>query len=96
MAKELKHIDISNIPELLSIAREVRSTNEPRILRQDSEDLAILTPIKPAGKRVAKGKPTSVDDPLWQIVGMARSEGPGDVAENVNKYLSEAYLSQNS
>lgn len=36
MAKELKRIDISNIPELLSIAQEVRSTNEPRILSSNS------------------------------------------------------------
>ena len=51
MAKESKRIDISNIPELLSIAHEVQRTNEPRILKQDSEDLAVLTPIKPVAKR---------------------------------------------
>jgi hypothetical protein len=96
MAKEPKHIDISGIPELLSIAEEVRRTNEPRILRQDSEDLAILAPIKTVAKRSAKGKPTSADDPLWNIVGMAHSKGPGDVSENVDKYLAEAYLSHHS
>ena len=46
MAKELRRTDISNIPELLSIAEEVRRTNEPRVLKRDSEDVAILTPIK--------------------------------------------------
>lgn len=96
MAKELKRIDISAVPELLSIAEEVRRTNEPRILKQDSEDVAIITPIKSAAKRGVKGKPTSADDPLWNIVGMARSKGPGDVSENVDKYLAEAYLANHS
>jgi hypothetical protein len=39
MAKEKapKRIDISRIPELLSMAQEVRSTNEPCILQQERE-----------------------------------------------------------
>ena len=46
MAREraLKPIDVSNVPELLRIAEEVRSTNEPRLLRRDHEDLAIVVP----------------------------------------------------
>lgn len=92
MAKEPKRIDISAIPELLSIAEEVRRTNEPRILRQNSGDLAILAPIKPVAKRVAKGKPTSADDPLWKLVGIGHSGGPGDVSANKHKYLADAYL----
>ena len=39
------------------------------------------------------GRPTSEDDPLWNIVGMVGDEydGPTDVSENVDKYLAEAY-----
>jgi hypothetical protein len=51
MAKEPKRIDISSIPELLSIAHEVQRTNEPRLLREDNEDVAILMPIKATPKR---------------------------------------------
>jgi hypothetical protein len=91
MAKEPKRIDISRIPELLSIAQEVRSTNEPRILQQESEDLAMLTPITPVAKRRARGKPTSADDPLWKLVGIGHS-GRGDISENKHQYLAEAYL----
>jgi hypothetical protein len=47
MAKEPKRIDISRIPELLSIAQEVRATNEPAVLQQESEDLALLSPVRP-------------------------------------------------
>ncbi len=49
MAKEKdpKRIDISRIPELLSMVQEVRSTNEPAVLQQEHEDLAILSPVLP-------------------------------------------------
>ena len=54
--KEPKRIDISSIPELLSIAQEVRSTNESRIFKQESEDLAMLTPIKPVAEEKRQGQ----------------------------------------
>jgi hypothetical protein len=41
-------MDISNLPELLRLVEEVRRSAEPRVLRRDREDLAILTPVKPA------------------------------------------------
>ena len=91
MAKEPKRIDISRIPELLNLAQEVRSTNEPRILQQESEDLAMLTPIKPVAKRSVRGQPTSADDPLWKLIGIGHS-GKGDISENKHQYLAEAYL----
>lgn len=57
MAKEPKRIDISSIPELLHIAHEVQRTNEPQLLRQDNEDVAILMPIKaPPKRRSGAGK----------------------------------------
>jgi len=91
MAKETKHIDVSSIPELVKLAQEVRRTNEPAVLQQEREDLAMLTPIKPVTKRSGRGKPTSVDDPLWKLVGIGHS-GRGDISENKHKYLAEAYL----
>jgi hypothetical protein len=91
MANEPKRIDISRIPELLHLAQEVQSTNEPRILQQDSEDLAMLTPITPVAKRSVRGKPTSADDPLWKLVGIGHS-GKGDISANKHQYLADAYL----
>jgi hypothetical protein len=93
MAKEkaLKRTDISNIPELPIMAQEVRSTNEPRILQQESKDLAMHTPIKPMAKRSVRGKPTTADDPLWKLIGIGHS-GKGDISENTHQYLAEAYL----
>jgi hypothetical protein len=91
MAKEPKRIDISRITELLSIAHEVQSTNEPYVLREDSKDVALLTPIKPGRKRSARGKPVTKDDPLWNLIGIGHS-GRGDISANKHKYLAEAYL----
>lgn len=95
MAKEIERIDIGSVPELMHIVQRVRETGEPCILRRDSEDLAILAPVGTGLKkrpRVLRGKPISADDPLWKMVGIGDSGGPGDVSENKHKYLAEAYL----
>lgn len=60
MAKELKGIDISKVPELLRLVEEVRRTREARVLRRDSEDLAILTPVKPPRRRAGKASAAEV------------------------------------
>ncbi|MBI2863563.1 MAG: hypothetical protein HYX94_03270 [Chloroflexi bacterium] len=91
MARELKAIDISGEPELLRIVEQVRSTREPLVLRQQDEDVAILRPLGPARRRLPKGRPTSATDPLWRLVGIGASEGPGDVSINKHKYLADAY-----
>ena len=69
----------------------MRSTNESRILKQENEDLAMLTPIKPVAKTSVRGKPTSADDPLWKLVGIGHS-GTGDISANTHQYLADAYL----
>ena len=91
MAKEPNRIDISSIPELQKLVHEVRQTNEPRILREESEDVAMLTPLKPRAKRSGRSKPVSADDPLWKLVGIGHS-GKDDISANKHKYLAEAYL----
>ena len=91
MQRELRRVEVSNIPELLRLAEEVKESQEPRILRRDGEDLAILTPIKPTKRRLPRGKPFTKDDPLWNLAG-AGASGLGDVSENKYKYLADAYL----
>lgn len=45
MSRELPSVDIGNVPDLLRLVEEVRASNRPRILRRDSEALAVLSPI---------------------------------------------------
>ena len=70
MAHEMIPIDITNAPELRRLAEDVAAPRTPRVLRRDNEDVAVVVPASP--KRSARrGQPTSEDDPLWQIIGMA-------------------------
>ena len=90
MAKESKTIDVSNMPEALKIAEEVSATNEPRILRRNSEELAVVMPLRRGRRPSPRGKAFTKDDPLMGLVGIGRS-GVGDISENKHKYLAEAY-----
>lgn len=44
----VKYIDIANTPELARLAEEVRQTQEPRMLRRGSQDVALVLPISSA------------------------------------------------
>ena len=96
MAKELKPIDASGVPELLSIAKEIRDSGEARMIKNNGEDLAILMPVKPRVKRTPSRRKSGIvtkDDSLWNIVGIADrpEDSTTDVSENKHKHLAEAY-----
>jgi len=94
MAKEPRHIDISSIPELLKLVREVRQTHEPAILQQESEDVALLSPV-PAKKRAkTKAKPVTSEDALFRLIGIGKSGIPGGVSGKKHEYLARAYRPQ--
>ena len=61
MTTELKAIDISDAPELLRLAEEVRATREPRVLRRHGEDLAVLAPVPSAARRRRGGAKTPAE-----------------------------------
>jgi hypothetical protein len=91
MAKEPRHIDISRIPELQKLVHEVRQTNEPTLLQQESEDVALLSPV-PAKKRAqTKAKPVTSEDALFRLVGIGKSGIPGGVSGKKHEYLARAY-----
>jgi hypothetical protein len=91
MVKERKYIDISNVPELRRLAEEVLGTQRPQVLVMEGEELAIVSPAKPAKKSRPRGKILTEDDSLFKLIGIGASGGPGDVSENKHKYLAEAY-----
>jgi len=91
MAKELKRIDISSVPELLNLVQEVRSTNEPRILQEESEDVAIISPVRPKKRAKTKAKPVTLDDALFRLIGIGKSGIPGGVSGKKHEYLARAY-----
>ena len=93
MAKKLKTIEISHIPELVRIAEEVYTSGEARVLRRNRKDLMVLKPLRSSRKASSRGKSFTRDDSLWNIVGIGRS-GLEDVSENKHKYLAEAYAAK--
>ena len=56
MSRDITPIDVGGLPELLRIAREVRRTNEPRMLRHRGEDIAVLAPVPGAPRRTPAAK----------------------------------------
>lgn len=61
MAEHLKAIEISDTPELAQLAEEVHRTHEPRVLRRDGEDLALVI-LLPQPKKRRRGRTLSEED----------------------------------
>jgi excisionase family DNA binding protein len=59
-----------------------------RVNRQDIEDF--LEAVIPTDK------PITMDDPLWDIVGIGQSDDATDIAEHLDEYIAEAILASNS
>jgi hypothetical protein len=51
MSRYLTPIDISKIPNLVRIVEVMKNTKEPRILKQDSEPVAVILPMGAASQR---------------------------------------------
>src|SRR6266567_3991337 len=97
MRSAVKPVNVTSTPELLRLAQEVARSGVPVMLKTDSEDLAVVSPALKKSRR--RGKPTSKDDPLWKIVGIADADAPADlpadISSNVDKYLADAYSAPN-
>ena len=88
MPRNLRSIDISHVPELLRIVEEVRATNEPRVLRREGEDLAILVPSSSTKRtRPRRAKTTADYEAFRSAAGSWR-----DV--DTDKLVSEIYESR--
>jgi excisionase family DNA binding protein len=90
--------------ELLTIAEQLgniigigRSGETTDISQHKDEYLAdAFLPPRPRKRRSHRtlGRPFTMGDPLWKIVGIGRSGGPNNVATNKHAYLAEAILSE--
>ncbi len=87
------------MPELARLAHEVAESGEPRLLTENGETIAVLSPApKPAPPRKRRRRdrelqPLTPDDTIWNIVGIIGDpDGPTDVSSNKHKYLAEAYM----
>src|SRR5947209_162663 len=71
MKKELTPVDISHVPELVRLALEVRRSKEPRVLRKEGEDVAILMPPTASAGRRRKARHKAEADlaAFWSSFG---------------------------
>ena len=51
MHKHQTPLDISNIPDLVRLVKEVNTAKRPRILKQDDEPVALIMPLKTAAQQ---------------------------------------------
>jgi hypothetical protein len=90
MARELRSIDVSQIPELLRIAEEVGSSGEARILRRDDEDLAVVLPMARVPRRRSRGTKTKDDMQAFRASAGSWSDVDTD------KLVADIYESRSS
>jgi hypothetical protein len=69
MVRNLKPIDVSQLPDVLRIAEEVRRTRQPRLLRRDSEDVALVVPIEQFDRE-------DVESSIWTDAGGLATRNP--------------------
>ena len=88
MAKELTPIDVTDTPDLLRLAEEVRRSGRPRVLRRADEDLAVLSPVTHPAKRTKRVKTAADREAFLSSAG----GWTGNV--DVDKFLEDNYESR--
>lgn len=89
MVHERRHIDISNMPDLLQIVEEVSRTKEPALLRRNHEDLAVLTPAPGRAAHRARRTPTAAD-----FAAFRASAGSWKGIVDTEKLVADVYESR--
>ena len=89
MAKDIERIDISHTPELLRLAEEVQRSKQPRILRRDREDVAVVFPV--TAKTAAGRREQVIEARIWADAGMT---DPADVWADYDPDSVQAALQQ--
>lgn len=94
MTTETIVMDVSQHPELLALARQVRRTGRQVVLLTEGEELARVLPAHGSVSR-ARGRRTSEADAFWDIVGMADSGEPSSASEQVDDVLTAWEVERN-
>ena len=79
-----RYIDSGRLPA-------VRVGRAVRVRREAVERFVTDVEPRPSRKEVAKHRPFTLADPLWEVVGIGYSDEPTQIAEHKDDYLAEAY-----
>jgi hypothetical protein len=59
-----------------------------------TEEKSVPLKTAKAGRGRKRRQPFTCDDPLFKLLGSARSEGPGDVSQTKLEYLVQIYTAK--
>lgn len=90
MAAEAPHIDIGDDAALLRLVETMRADGQPRVLRHDGEDVAMLVPV-PAPPKRRKGRVRTQAD--YEAFLSAAGAWKG---VDVDKFIADIYESRKS
>ena len=86
-------IDVRTRPDLRQFVDELRARKRPLLLKDADEEIARIMPVRPSYTRFPRGKAVTLDDPLFQLIGIGRSGIPGGVSGKKHEYLAKAIRS---
>ena len=86
--RTLTSIDITHLPDLLRIAEEVKATKTPRILKRESETVAVLMPVGTAVKPKKKREQTKADYEAFRKAAGSWKD------RDVEKFKADTYASR--
>ncbi len=89
MAERSNTIDISDVPEILRLAEEVRRAGEPRILRKDGQDLAVLAPLPQSKRRGNSHKLSGAD-----LAAFRSAAGGWEGLIDIDQFIDDIYESR--
>jgi hypothetical protein len=91
MKKESSESDVVHIdknPELIELVKKARRIGHSIVLMRRNKEMAYLFLVKRGRERK-----NTKNDPFLKNIGiMAGTEGPGDVSDNIHKYIAEAHF----
>lgn len=93
--RELKRVDISEVTDFAALAEEVRRTKQGRVVQRANQDIVTVLPVQ-TNQAIPgpRGKPFTMDDPLWDLLGIGHSAGATDVSANKHKYIADAIYAE--
>ena len=94
MTHDMISTEVSASGEIAALAREVVTSGRPRLLTENGEALAVLSPAVPRRRRTPRPKPLTRDSAIWDIVGSITTDVGSDTSDNIHAYLAEAYAAK--
>lgn len=92
METETQSIDITDSPELLRLAEEVRRSGVSRVLMRGEEVLAVLAPLVRPDKALRRRRSSREPrDAILNIIGIGESGELTDIARHEREYLADAH-----